>query len=162
MGFNIVAIIVAAARKTGYACTNPFYSREPDEVEQREYAWCVDKGFHTMVGKNAVPNDYPVIQRLKRIELGFKTRSYIEFNFLVSCEVGKDELACSRNLMMTGKAPECNQLVTDKDNDGVCDKLDECMWDPSNKKDSNTGACLINAAVRNGHWFMFVCSVGAL
>ena len=119
-------------------------------MEQREYDWCVAKGFHTPVGtKKARDKDYPVIQRLKRIELGFRERSFVDFSFLVACETGKNaQLACGRNLMLTGKAPECTQNVTDVDEDGVCDKLDECMWDPKNEKDPNTGACAINADVR--------------
>ena len=56
--------------------------------------------------------------------------------------------------MLSGKAPECTQNVTDVDEDGVCDKLDECMWDPRNEKDPNTGACAINADVRfYSAWF---------
>merc|ERR1712224_657160 len=47
--------------------------------------------------------------------------------------------------MLTGRAPLCDQRVTDKDNDGVCDKLDECMWDAQNEKDPNTGICVIDA-----------------
>ena len=142
--------MIVAARKRGFACDNPFHSREPDEVDQREYAWCVEKGFHAEVGSNrAKSHHYPQEQRLKRIHLGFENRSFVEFDFLVSCEFGKADLACSRNLMLTGKAPECNQVVTDKDNDGVCDKLDECMWDPNNEKDSSTGTCVINADVRH-------------
>ena len=119
-------------------------------MDQREYDWCVDKKFHTPVGSTkAQDKHYPVIQRFKRIELAFRERSFIDFNFLVACETGKNpQLACGRNLMLTGKAPECNQAVTDKDKDGVCDKLDECMWDPKNKKNPNTGACAINADVR--------------
>ena len=102
-----------------------------------------------MDSKQSRHEDYPVAQRLKRIELGFKKRSFIEFDFLVACEGGKLELACGRNLMLTGRAPLCDQSVTDKDNDGVCDKLDECMWDAQNEKDPNTGICVINADVRN-------------
>merc|ERR1711937_345896 len=90
----------------------------------------------------AADKDYPIVQRLKRIELAFKERSFLDFNFLVGCETGKDELACGRNLLITGKAPECNQLVTDKDKDGVCDKLDDCPVDPKNQKDPKTGLCL--------------------
>ena len=119
-------------------------------MEQREYAWCVEKGFHTEVGsKKSVPEHYPVNKALKRIHLGFENRSFVEFDFLVACESGKGDLACSRNFMLTGKAPQCTQLVTDKDNDGVCDKLDECMWDPNDEKDSSTGTCVINTDVRN-------------
>ena len=142
--------MITIGRKPGFVCDNPFYSREPDDLEQREYAWCVEKDFHA-ADRNPAPDDYPAIQRMKRIELGFKKRSFIEFDFLVSCDMGRQDLACGRNLMLAGKAPECNQLVTDVDNDGVCDKLDECKWDPNNEKDSNTGACLRNANVRNYH-----------
>merc|ERR1712037_700958 len=90
----------------------------------------------------AAEKDYPVVQRLKRIELAFKERSFVDFNFLVGCETCKDTLACGRNLLMTVKAPECNQLVTDKDKDGVCDKLDPCPVDPKNEKDPATGLCI--------------------
>ena len=148
--FAVIVITIVTAHKTGFACDNPFHSREPDEVEQREYAWCVEKGFHTEVGsKKAVPEHYPVNKGLKRIHLGFENRSFVELDFLVACEFGKADLACSRNFMLTGKAPQCTQLVTDKDNDGVCDKLDECMWDPNDEKDSSTGTCVINTEVRN-------------
>ena len=147
--------MIVAARKMGFACDNPFYSGEPDELAQREYDWCVENGFHTEVGtKRAVDEHYPKKQQFQRIHLGFQNRSFVEFDFLISCESGKDDLACSRNFMLTGKAPECNQLVTDVDNDGVCDKLDECMWDPSNEKDSNTGTCVINADVRSSSVFV--------
>ena len=143
-------MLICTAQKPGFQCDNPFYSREPDELDQREYDWCVDKKFHTKLGsQRAQDKHYPVKQRLKRVELAFRERSFVDFNFLVACETGKNpQLACGRNLMMTGKAPECTQAVTDKDKDGVCDKLDECMWDPKNKKNPNTGACAINADVR--------------
>lgn len=106
---------------------------------------------HAKVGSGrAVENDYPVQQRLKRIELAFKERSFVDFSFLVACETssGNDNLACGRNLFLSGKAPRCDQVVTDNDNDGVCDKLDECMWDAKNQKDPNTGSCVINSDVR--------------
>jgi hypothetical protein len=142
-------MLMRTAQKPGFQCDNPFYSREPDELDQREYDWCVDKGFHTKLGSKRDPDEhYPVIQRLKRIELAFRERSFVDFEFLVSCESGPDQLACGRNLMLSGKAPECTQNVTDMDEDEVCDKLDECMWDPKNEKDPNTGACVINADVR--------------
>ena len=141
-------INIYAARKPGFQCDNPFFSREPDELLQREYDWCVEKRFHVPRGKSrAMDKSYPVKQRSKRIELAFKERSFVDFNFLVACETKNTDgeiLSCGRNLMMTGKAPECNQLVTDKDDDGVCDKLDECMWDPKNEKDPITGLCVIN------------------
>ena len=121
-------------------------------MDQREYDWCVGKGFHTKLGSQRDPDEhYPVIQRLKRIELAFKERSFVDFDFLVACENGPDQLACGRNLMLSGKAPKCTQAVTDMDKDGVCDKLDECMWDPKNEKDPNTGDCVINADVRFKH-----------
>mgnify|MGYP003333793789 CR=1 FL=1 len=148
--------LVVAAQKPGFQCDNPFHSREPDELAQREYDWCVDKGFHTEVNSTRDRDEhYPVVQRLKRIELAFRERSFVDFNFLVACESGEEQqLACGRNLMLTGKAPECTQNVTDVDEDGVCDKLDECMWDPRNEKDPNTGACAINADVRfYSGWF---------
>ena len=160
--FECIVLATVAGLKTGYACDNPFYSREPDELAHREHAWCVEKGFHTVTGRKSAPDDYPVIQRLKRIELGFKKRSFIEFDFLVACESGHQELACGRNLMLAGKAPLCDQVVTDQDNDGVCDKLDECMWDPQNEKDPNTGICVINADVRNKRLFPLVFEVGGM
>ena len=150
---NIATIANAICRKPGDACDNPFYSREPDEIEQRGHAWCAEKGFHAGAGSRDAPHDYPVNQRMKRIELGFERRSFIEFDFLVSCETDGRDSVCSRNLMLTGKAPKCNQLVSDKDNDGVCDKLDECMWDSNDEKDSSTGACLITSDVRSRYWF---------
>ena len=144
-------MMIVSGRKTGYICDNPFYSREPDEVKYRNYTWCVDKGFHKWSGKRYAEWDYKpdpgTDLRKKRIELAFKERSFVDFNFMVACENGPDPLACGRNLLFSGKAPECNQLVTDRDNDGVCDKLDDCMWDPQNEKD-NSGACVVNSDVR--------------
>ena len=94
MFFAVIVITIVTAHKTGFACDNPFHSREPDEVEQREYAWCVEKGFHTEVGsKKSVPEHYPVNKALKRIHLGFENRSFVEFDFLVACESGKGDLA---------------------------------------------------------------------
>ena len=116
-----------------------------------------------MSGSKRDPDEhYPVIQRLKRIELAFRERSFVDFDFLVACESGPDQLACGRNLMLTGKAPECTQAVTDKDKDGVCDKLDECMWDPKDEKDPNTGDCVINPDVRFKHCVLIVAEVGLL
>ena len=113
-------------------------------MAQREYDWCVDKGFHTKLGSERDREEhYPVIQRLKRIELAFRERSFVDFDFLVACETGNAQLACGRNLMLTGKAPKCTQNVTDMDEDGVCDKLDECILDSKNEKDPNTGDCVI-------------------
>ena len=142
-------IIIYTALKPGHQCDNPVYAREPDELEERTHDWCVKHGFHTQPGtKRSHEQDYPVKQRLKRVELSFKERSFVEFSFLVACESGSGELACGRNLMMSGRAAKCDQVVTDKDDDGVCDKLDECMWDIKNEKDPITGACVIATEVR--------------
>merc|ERR1719183_3180627 len=43
-------------KKVGFQCDNPFYSREPDELDQREYQWCVDKTFHKPVGHKQAKN----------------------------------------------------------------------------------------------------------
>ena len=145
-------LLTCTGHKAGFQCDNPFYSREPDELDQREYDWCVDKRFHTKSGsQRAQDKHYPVKQRLKRVELAFRERSFVDFNFLVACETGQAQLACGRNLMLTGKAPKCTQNVTDVDEDGVCDKLDECMWDPKDEKDPNTGHCVIDPNVRFKH-----------
>ena len=131
------------AKKTGFQCDNPLYSREPDELDHRKYDWCVDNGFHKPVGHKQAKNaQYPVTQRLKRIELAFRERSFVDFDYLVACETGKDLLACGRNLMLTGKAPLCTEIATDNDNDGVCDG---CIWDP---EDAKAGACEFNPKVR--------------
>ena len=136
-------LFICTGHKAGFQCDNPFYSREPDELDQREYDWCVDKGFHTKLGSKRDPDEhYPVIQRLKRIELAFRERSFVDCDFLVACETGQDELACGRNLMLTGKAPLCTEVATDNDNDGVCD---ECIWD---SKDPKAAACKFIPKVR--------------